>query len=67
MPFNGPHQTWTYGEFHARAAAACIMQLADFKRPVEIRLIEDFPCSTQEKIAKAQLRQQIKEESPCAP
>ena len=29
---------------------------ADFNRPVEIRLVEDFPRSTLEKIAKAQLR-----------
>ncbi len=42
-----------------RVAAACIAQLADFKRPVEIRLIDDFPRSTLEKIAKAQLREML--------
>lgn len=36
--------------------AACVQGLADFKRPREIRLVEDFPRSTLEKIAKAQLR-----------
>ncbi len=39
-----------------RVGAACTAQLADFKRPVETRLIDDFPRSTLEKIAKAQLR-----------
>ena len=43
-------------ELKERVAAACMAQLADFKRPVEIRLVEDFPRSTLEKIAKAQLR-----------
>ena len=37
--------------------AACIEQLASFKRPVEIRFVQDFPRSTLEKIAKAQLRE----------
>jgi crotonobetaine/carnitine-CoA ligase len=36
--------------------AACVQSLADFKRPREIRIVEDFPRSTLEKIAKAQLR-----------
>lgn len=39
-----------------RVQAACDAQLADFKRPREIRLVEDFPRSTLEKISKAQLR-----------
>ena len=43
-------------DLKVRVAAACTSQLADFKRPVEIRLIDDFPRSTLEKIAKAQLR-----------
>ena len=46
-------------ELKERVAAACTAQLADFKRPVEIRLIEDFPRSTLEKIAKAQLREML--------
>ncbi len=36
--------------------SACAEALADFKQPHEVRLIEDFPRSTLEKIAKAQLR-----------
>ena len=44
-------------ELKERVTAACAAQLADFKRPVEIRLIDDFPRSTLEKIAKAQLRE----------
>ena len=40
----------------ARVNAACAAQLADFKRPVEVRLVDSFPRSTLEKIAKAQLR-----------
>ena len=40
-----------------RPDATCIEQLASFKRPVEIRFVQDFPRSTLEKIAKAQLRE----------
>ena len=40
----------------ARVAAACVAQLADFKRPHEVRLVTELPRSTLEKIAKAQLR-----------
>ena len=39
-----------------RVAAACAAQLADFKRPHEVRLVAELPRSTLEKIAKAQLR-----------
>jgi len=39
-----------------RIQATCEAQLADFKRPREIRLVEDFPRSTLEKISKAELR-----------
>jgi len=46
----------------AALEAACIQALADFKRPREIRLVEDFPRSTLEKIAKAQLRAQLAQE-----
>ena len=39
-----------------RIAAACERQLADFKRPHVIRLVESLPRSTLEKVAKAELR-----------
>jgi crotonobetaine/carnitine-CoA ligase len=39
-----------------RVRSACDAQLADFKRPREIRLVDDFPRSTLEKISKAELR-----------
>ena len=39
-----------------RVRAACRQQLADFKRPHEVRLVSELPRSTLEKIAKAQLR-----------
>ena len=40
----------------ARVREACAKQLADFKQPHEVRLVEEMPRSTLEKIAKAQLR-----------
>jgi crotonobetaine/carnitine-CoA ligase len=43
-------------------AAACAEQLADFKRPAEIRMVEDFPRATLEKIAKAELRRRLEGE-----
>jgi len=39
-----------------RVRAACAAQLADFKRPHEVRLVDSLPRSTLEKVAKAQLR-----------
>lgn len=42
-----------------RVSAACTAQLADFKRPRELRAVDAFPRSTLEKIAKVQLRQQL--------
>ena len=43
-----------------RLAQECFEKLASFKRPVEIRFVDDFPRSTLEKIAKAQLRELLK-------
>lgn len=42
---------------------ACVSGLADFKRPHEIRIVEDFPRSNLEKIAKAKLRDQLAAEA----
>ena len=49
-----------------RVAAACTAQLADFKRPHEVRLVDELPRSTLEKIAKAQLRQALAAEGPAS-
>jgi carnitine-CoA ligase len=49
-----------------RVATACAGQLADFKRPHEVRLVKQFPRSTLEKIAKAALRQQLLNEGASA-
>jgi crotonobetaine/carnitine-CoA ligase len=45
-------------------AAACAVQLADFKRPREIRLVDDLPRVTLEKVAKAELRRRLAAEPP---
>jgi len=47
---------------HTRAA--CQAKLADFKVPAEFRVMEAFPRSTLEKIAKAQLRTMLEDEQP---
>jgi carnitine-CoA ligase len=54
------------GDLLQRVAAACGAQLADFKRPREMRIVKDFPRSTLEKIAKAELRRMLQAESPAA-
>ena len=48
-----------YGE---RIIAACRQSLADFKVPTEVRLVDDFPRSTIEKIAKNVLRADLEAE-----
>ncbi|WP_244223046.1 AMP-binding enzyme [Cupriavidus lacunae] len=40
----------------AQIMAACETQLADFKQPREVRLVDALPRSTLEKVAKARLR-----------
>ncbi len=47
-----------------RVRAACRQQLADFKRPHEVRLVDSLPRSTLEKIAKAQRRAALADEGP---
>ncbi|MDA9439503.1 AMP-dependent synthetase [Bradyrhizobium sp. CCBAU 51745] len=42
-----------------RVMAACRNSLADFKVPREIRLVDDMPRSTLEKVAKAELRKLV--------
>ena len=42
--------------------AACTRALAGFKRPREVRIVDELPRSTLEKIAKAQLRQLLEDE-----
>jgi crotonobetaine/carnitine-CoA ligase len=44
-------------------AAACAAQLADFKRPREIRLVSELPRVTLEKVAKAELRRRLEAET----
>lgn len=48
-----------YGD---RIIAACRRSLADFKVPTEVRLVDDFPRSTIEKIAKNVLRAELEAE-----
>jgi crotonobetaine/carnitine-CoA ligase len=51
-------------ELVARVMAACAAQLADFKRPHEVRLVTALPRSTLEKIAKAELRKLLANDGP---
>ena len=54
----------TAAELVGSIRAACAAQLADFKRPHEIRLVTELPRSTLEKIAKAELRKALEREGP---
>jgi acyl-CoA synthetase (AMP-forming)/AMP-acid ligase II len=70
VPFDGAVRSLSCGEFHARVTRikeACNAQRADFKRPHEMRIVEDFPRSTLEKIAKAELRRMLQDEPPANP
>jgi crotonobetaine/carnitine-CoA ligase len=40
----------------ARIEAACNARLPTFKRPAEVRVVAEFPRSTLDKVAKAELR-----------
>ncbi|MBO3274769.1 AMP-binding protein [Pseudomonas schmalbachii] len=46
-----------------RLLGFCREMLADFKVPVGVRFVEDFPRATLEKIAKAELRKQLAAEA----
>ena len=46
----------------AAIEAACAASLADFKRPREVRVVDELPRSTLEKIAKAELRRLLSAE-----
>jgi len=46
-------------DLHDCVMAACREALADFKVPREIRLVDDMPRSTLEKVAKAELRKMV--------
>ncbi len=50
-----------------RIDAACLGQLADFKRPRALRLVDSLPRSTLEKVAKAELRRLLAAEPEAAP
>ena len=55
---------WTPAEaappdFADQALAACRKQLATFKVPHEVHLVDDFPRATLDKIAKAELRKAL--------
>ena len=47
----------------AEADAACSATLAPFKRPREIRIVDELPRSTLEKVAKAELRRMLAAET----
>jgi crotonobetaine/carnitine-CoA ligase len=46
-------------DLHDNVMAACRKALADFKVPREIRLVDEMPRSTLEKVAKAELRKML--------
>ncbi len=46
-------------DLHDTVMAACRRALADFKVPREIRLVDEMPRSTLEKVAKAELRRML--------
>jgi acyl-coenzyme A synthetase/AMP-(fatty) acid ligase len=45
----------------ARVAATCAEQLARFKQPREIYIVDDLPRSTLEKVAKPELRRRVRQ------
>jgi crotonobetaine/carnitine-CoA ligase len=53
-------------DYADQVLAACRDKLADFKVPTEVRLVDDFPRSTLEKIAKNDLRAELAAEVEAA-
>ena len=51
-----------HAEIIRKIQTICASQLADFKRPRDIHIVKDFPRSTLEKIAKAELRKLLVQE-----
>jgi carnitine-CoA ligase len=51
------------GDLAEQIIAACQRDLADFKVPRGVRLVEDFPRSLINKVAKAELRQMLRDEA----
>lgn len=49
---------------HELIVSACVAQLADFKRPREIRIVDELPRVTLEKVAKAELRRRLEAGAP---
>jgi carnitine-CoA ligase len=45
-----------------RAMEACGISLASFKRPAEVRIVEEFPRATLEKVSKVELRRMLMSE-----
>ncbi|MCY1452637.1 Long-chain-fatty-acid--CoA ligase FadD13 [compost metagenome] len=52
-----------HGEVIDKLLVHCRSQLADFKVPVGIRIVDNFPRVTLEKISKADLRKQLATEA----
>jgi crotonobetaine/carnitine-CoA ligase len=47
----------------AELTERCAMMLAGFKRPREVRIVDELPRSTLDKVAKARLRELLVAES----
>jgi crotonobetaine/carnitine-CoA ligase len=54
------------GEIEQAVLSTCRQQLADFKVPRQVRVVDEMPRSTLNKIAKAQLRQSLRASAEAA-
>lgn len=59
VSLNEEGQKLEEGELCARVIAHCKEKLADFKIPHSVHIVEDFPRSTLDRIAKAKLRKRL--------